>query len=125
MRKQMRLAVAAVLVATALLICQPAEGQTGGIGPSKGQVAGALIGAIAAVIVITVGIVYVVKHKPSVTGCAVESPSGLTLQNEADHQNLRLTGNTAGIKPGDRVKVNGSARSRSQVPRAAGSLLRT
>ena len=47
------------------------------------------------------------KHKPSVTGCAVQGSSGLTLQNEADSQSLVLTGNTAGIKPGDRVKVNG------------------
>ena len=108
MRKEVRLTVAAALIVAALLACRPVEAQfTGGIGPTKGQVVGVVIGIVAVTAAITVGVVYAVKHKPSVTGCAVEGPSGLTLRNEADSQSLVLTGNTAGIKPGDRVKVNG------------------
>jgi hypothetical protein len=31
----------------------------------------------------------------------------LTLENESDHQSFALNGETAGIRPGDRVKVQG------------------
>ena len=58
MRKQMRHAVAAALIATALLACKPAEAQfTGGIGPTKGQVVGVVIGIVAVTAAITVGVV--------------------------------------------------------------------
>jgi hypothetical protein len=108
MRKQLRFTVAAALITAALLACRPAEAQLGPpIGITKGQAVGIIIGIVAVAAAITVGVVYAVKHKPTVTGCAVAGSSGLTLRNEADSQNLLLTGDTAGIKPGDRVKVQG------------------
>lgn len=124
MRKQMRLAVAAALIAAALLACQPAEAQfTGSIGPSKGEVVGVIVAIVAVTAAITVGVVYAVKHKPSVTGCAVAGPSGLTLQNEADNRSLVLTGNTAGIKTGDRVKVDGKREKQAKGATTRGFLV--
>ena len=109
MRKQLRFTLVVALITAVLLACRPAQAQfgTAPIGVSKGEAVAIILGMAAVVTVITVGIVYAVKHKPSITGCAVEGSSGLTLQNEADSQSLVLTGNTAGIRPGDRVKVNG------------------
>lgn len=110
MPKQLRLTLVVALITAVLLACRPAEAQSGGfgtIGPSKGEVVGAIVGAIAVVAVITVVVVYAVKHKPSITGCAVASPAGMTLQDQGNSQKFLLTGNTAGIKPGDRVKLQG------------------
>jgi hypothetical protein len=108
MTKRLRVYLAAGLVLVALLVnCRPAEAQTGGIGPSKGQVVGALVGAAAAIVVITVVVVYAVRRAPTVTGCAVSGANGLTLENDSDHQSFVLNGETAGIKAGDRVKIQG------------------
>ena len=110
MRKQLRLTLVAALIIAVLLACRPAEAQIvpSGIGAaSTGEVVGIIAGMVAAVAVVTIVVVYAVKHKPSITGCAVASPAGMTLQDEGNSQKFLLTGNTAGIKPGDRVKVQG------------------
>lgn len=109
MIQRLRVYLAAGLVLVALLVdCRRAEAQTGGrIGPSGGQVAAALAGAAAAIVVITVVVVYAVRRAPTVTGCAVSGANGLTLENDSDHQSFVLNGETAGIKAGDRVKIQG------------------
>ena len=109
MGKRLRVFLAAALVLIALLLdCRPAEAQTGGrIGPSGGQVAAALAGAAAAIVVITVVVVYAVRRPPTITGCAVSGPNGLTLENDSDHQSFMLNGEMSGIKAGDRVKIQG------------------
>lgn len=56
------------------------------------------------------GVYYLVRTPPSLTGCAASSPTGLQLQNEADHQTYALTGDVSGIKPGDRVRLKGKRR---------------
>jgi hypothetical protein len=72
-------------------------------------------GAVALVVVtivvvtaaITTAVVLSVRRNPTVTGCAADGPGGLQLQNEGDQQTFLLTGDTVGIKAGDRVKVQG------------------
>jgi hypothetical protein len=108
---KLRVILAGLLVLIALALdCRPAEAQFfPSTGPrlSKGDAAAIIIGIAAVAAVITVGVVYAVRHKPSITGCAVSGPGGLTLENESDHQSFALNGDTTAIKPGDRVKVVG------------------
>lgn len=109
MGKKLRVVLATGLVLIALLLdCSPAEAQGGGgrIGPSGGEVAAAIVGAVAAIVVVTVVVIHA-RRPPTVTGCAVSGPNGLTLENDSDHQSFTLTGDTAGIKAGDRVKLQG------------------
>ena len=75
--------------------------------PTGGQVAwiGVAIGAAGAAI--GIGIYYAVRHNRTVTGCAVSVPNGTTLTSESDKQTYSLTGDVAGIKSGDRVRVSG------------------
>ena len=118
MGKKLRVFLAAaVILFVSLLDCRPAESQTGRIGPSGGQVAAALAGAAAAIVVITVVVVYAVRRAPSITGCAVSGTTGLTLENDSDHQSFVLNGETAGIKAGDRVKVQGKRQKASGAAR--------
>jgi len=67
--------------------------------------AGVAIGFVGAAI--GVGIYYLVRRAPSITGCAVSSPGGLSLQNEGDRQTYMLIGDIANIKTGDRIRISG------------------
>lgn len=108
-----RLLVFVLYVALAF-VTVPAQGQTGGIGPSKGEVAGVIAGIVAVGIGIGVGVYFLARRPPSVTGCAVSSQSGTELQNEGDHQTYLLTGDTANIKAGDRIKVSGKKQKKAK-----------
>lgn len=71
----------------------------------KAAEAGVAIGIAGAAI--AVGIVLLVTHKPSLTGCVAQGPHGLTISNEADAKTYTLKGDLDGIAAGQRVKVRG------------------
>ena len=91
-----------------LLLALPAFPQTGGrIGPSKGEVIG-IIAGIAAVIVVVGVVVYRGTHKQaSITGCVNSGQNGLNLTNVKDKKTYTLVGNSADLKPGQQVTING------------------
>jgi hypothetical protein len=66
-----------------------------------------IIAAIAIGAALGVGIYFIVRLPPSISGCATSSPDGFSLQNERDQQTYTLIGDTSEIKAGDRVKVSG------------------
>jgi hypothetical protein len=92
------------LCVTLLLVPRPARAD-GFV--SSGQVAGIAIAIAAIGAAIGVGIYFLVRQPPSITGCATSSPDGLTLHNENDAQTFTLIGDTAAIKSGDRIRVSG------------------
>jgi hypothetical protein len=99
---------------TALLLCfslllvpRPARAQSGNIGISNGQAAGILVAMIAVGAAIGVGVYFIVRRPPSVTGCAAANSDNLTLLNEADNQTYTLAGEIANIKAGNRIHVSG------------------
>jgi hypothetical protein len=97
------------VLAVCLLLALPAFPQTGlgNIGPSKGQVIGAIAGAAAALTAVGF-LVYHETHKhPSITGCLASVPDGLVLQNERDKKVYALSGDSSALKAGERVTVKG------------------
>jgi hypothetical protein len=86
---------------------QPPQLFTGSIGPSTGEIVGAAVGIAAVGAGIGIGIYFAVKHNHSVTGCAASTAGGMTLTTESDKRTYSLTGDVAGIKPGNRVRVSG------------------
>lgn len=66
-----------------------------------------LIAAVALGAALGVGIYFLVRQPPSISGCAASSADGLTLQNQGDQQTYSLIGDTAGIKAGERIRVSG------------------
>jgi hypothetical protein len=86
---------------------QPPQLFTGSIGPSTGEIVGALVGIAAVGAGIGIGIYFVVKHNHSVTGRAASIAGGMTLTTESDKHTYSLIGDVAGIKPGNRVRVSG------------------
>jgi hypothetical protein len=73
----------------------------------QNQVILAFVGVAVAAAAITVGIVYAVRHNPSLKGCVEDGPGGLQIRNEGDSRTWTLLGDTAQVKPGERVRVSG------------------
>jgi hypothetical protein len=97
---------ALLLCASLLLLSKPAKASI----PTGGQVVLIFVGVAAIGAAIGVGVYFAVRKAPSITGCAVSSASGLSLQHEGDQQTYTLLGDTAAIKPGDRIRISGKKR---------------
>ena len=102
--------ISLVLIAVSLLFStRPSQAQTSfDIGPSKGQVVGAAVGAIAAITVISVSL-YFVLREPRITGCVTAGPDGsLAIQgNNASDPLYMLQNAPPTLQAGQRVKVLG------------------
>jgi hypothetical protein len=106
-----------LIIALVFVLCLPAGAQSPNIlapgstiGPSKGEVVGIIVGAIAAVAAVVIVTVVVIHHSAKarrITGCVVTSPNGLTVNNERDNRVYALSGDTAGVKAGERVSLQG------------------
>lgn len=98
-----RMVTAVVLCAMLVLVPRQAKAQ----GISQGQAIGifAAIAAVGAAIGVTVYVL--VRHTPSITGCAAASGDGMSLVTEGDRQTYALSGDISTIKAGERVRVSG------------------
>lgn len=75
---------------------------------SGGQIAAGIAGIVGAVVLITIGVYFGVKHNhQSLTGCARAGADGMTLTSESDKRNYSLTGGLTQIKSNHRVRVSG------------------
>lgn len=63
--------------------------------------------AVAAALVVTTVLVIHYSKKRTITGCVSSGENGMTLTDEKDHQSYALSGDAVGIKPGDRMKLQG------------------
>ena len=106
-RFQRRTVVALLVCISAVFSAKPLAAQSGTIGASKGQVTAVIVGIVAVGIAIGVTAVLVVRHHPTVTGCVAAVPGGMSLDNESDRSVSTLTGNTSGLKAGERVRLSG------------------
>jgi len=100
-----RLFLCAALATTCLTSSQ-AGGQTGHIGPSNSAIAGGIAGITAGMAGIAVAVGVVHSHHV-LSGCVVNGSNGPELKT-SDAKTWSLEGNSANIKPGDRVKVHGA-----------------
>ena len=63
---------------------------------------------MAAVAVVVVVAVLVTHHKTQrITGCVNTGPNGMSLTDEKDNRSYALSGSSAGVKPGDRMTLEG------------------
>jgi hypothetical protein len=68
-----------------------------------------VIGIVAAAAVVTVLVVVLIhkSKKTAITGCVGSGENGMTITDEKDRRIYALSGNTMGIKPGDKMKLKG------------------
>jgi hypothetical protein len=99
-----------VLILTlGLALCVPAEAQTsfgpiGGVG--TGTIVGVIVGVAAGVVVIAIVAIHYSK-KRTITGCVRPAQNGMTVNDEKDKLVYALSGDTAGVKPGQRMTLQG------------------
>jgi hypothetical protein len=104
-----------LMIALSFVLCMPAEAQnpnvvgpgSGHIGPSKGLIIGVVVGVVAAAVVVTVVVVHESSKKRTITGCVNSAQNGMTVTNEKDKQVYTLSGDTAAVKPGERMSFHG------------------
>jgi hypothetical protein len=63
--------------------------------------------AAAIAVVVTVASVHHRRKKIVITGCVISGENGMTVTDEEDRRIYSLSGNTTGIKPGNRMKLLG------------------
>ena len=102
-----------LIVLLSLALVSPANA-TGPRGWSYAEVGAVLVAVGVAVVVVAVVVIHDVSKKRAITGCVVSGENGLTITDEKDKRIYALSGNTTGIKPGDRLALRGK-RIRSQA----------
>ena len=97
-----------LIVVLGLALAQLAEAQliNGQMGPSGGPIVVGIVVTAVALVVATVLVIHYSK-KRAITGCVISGQSGMTLTDEKDKQIYTISGDTTGIKPGDRMKLQG------------------
>src|ERR1035438_2959043 len=66
----------------------------------------AIVGA-AAVITVAVLVVHESAKKRTITGCVTSGDNGMSVTDEKDKRLYALSGDTAGVKPGERMTLRG------------------
>ena len=110
-RKILAVVAACALLLAATATAQPQSGTIGGVTGGDAVAIGVAIAVIGAGI--GFGVFYAVHHGHSLDGCAVSGANGLELQNRGDQQTYALVGDTAGIKPRERVRISGKKEKKS------------
>jgi hypothetical protein len=75
--------------------------------PSAGEIVGAIVGVAVAIAVVAIVVVHESTKKRSITGCVLAEENKMRLTDEKNKRTYELSGNTAGIKPGDRTTLQG------------------
>ena len=94
-----------LIIALGLALPTPMAAQSGKIG-YNGPVVGPIVGAAAGVVILIVVAVHYSK-KRAITGCMAAAGNGMTITDEKDKKIYLLSGNTTGLKAGDRMTVKG------------------
>jgi hypothetical protein len=110
MKIELRSRITAAVLCLSLVLFAVPQAHAGTIAPppasglSGAEIAGITIGAV----VFAAGATYLFLHYHGVSGCVVSTPGGLALQNAKGKQTYSLSGDTSGIKAGERVRVRGT-----------------
>lgn len=94
----------ALVIVLCVVLATPADAR--GL-PSEGEVVGAIVGVAVAIAVVAIVVVHESTKKRSITGCVLAEENKMRVTDEKDKRTYELSGNTAGIKPGDRTALQG------------------
>ena len=94
----------ALIVVLSVVLAKPAEASGY---PSGGAIAGAIVGVAAAVVIVAVVVIHKSSAKRTITGCVNSGENGMSVTDDKDKRLYALSGNTAGIKPAERMTLQG------------------
>jgi len=95
------------IVALCVVLTVPARAQQGSLNNLGRNIVIGVVAVVAAVVVITVVVVHESTKNRRISGCVNSGVNGMSVTDETDKQAYSLSGNTAGIKPGNRVALQG------------------
>ena len=95
-----------LIAALCVALATPAAAQYGKI-VNPGPIIAGIVAVTAALVVITIVVVHESRKKRGITGCVTPGENGMTVADEKDKRIYTLSGSTVGIKPGDRVTLQG------------------
>jgi hypothetical protein len=95
-----------LIVVLSVVLAKPAEAQSGKI-VNTGAIVGGIVGVAAAVVVVTVVVLQRSSKKRTITGCVNSEENMMRVTDEKDNRSYSLSGNATGIKPGDRITLEG------------------
>jgi hypothetical protein len=107
---------AILIAALSVVLATPARAdqlQTDG----EALVVGIVVVSVAVALGVTLLILHY-NHKPknrTITGCVDSGPNGMSLTNEKDKRNYALSGNTLGVKQGDRMTLEGTLKANGKT----------
>jgi hypothetical protein len=101
-----------VTIALVFLLCVPVGAQNPPAAPpiggvSKAEIIGIVVGVAAFVAVVSVLLIGRSARGRTITGCIIAADNGMTVADEKDKHVYVLSGNTAGVKAGERMKLQG------------------
>ncbi|MGO4885139.1 MAG: hypothetical protein ACLP59_30600 [Bryobacteraceae bacterium] len=74
-------------------------------------------GVVVAAVAVAVVVIVLVTHRPQrITGCIHSGADGMGVTDEKDKRSYALSGNTAGIKAGFRMTLEGKRKHAGQAP---------
>jgi hypothetical protein len=74
---------------------------------SKQIVAGIVVVSVAVGVRVTFLVIHFRHKGSSITGCVISGPNGTSLADENDKRTYALSGDTAAVKPGERIRLDG------------------
>jgi len=92
-----------LIVALAVGLAKPAQADN----PVTVLIVVAATTVAAAIAVVTIASVHHRRKKIEVTGCVIAGGKGMTVTDDEDRKIYVISGNTTGIKPGDRMTLQG------------------
>ena len=96
-----------LIVALCVVLAIPAQAGPNSLDNVGRDIVLGIVAVAVALVVITVVIVHESRKKRTVTGCVASGENGMSVTDEKDKRIYALSGNTAGIKQGDRVTLQG------------------
>ena len=103
MRRMRRVTTAVLLCG--LLVCGTPRARASV--PTGAEVVLIFVGVGVIGAAIGVGVYYAARRPPTITGCAAAGPGGLRLKDEGSSESFALTGDLAGVRAGERVRLRG------------------
>jgi hypothetical protein len=96
-----------LVLALGFILCAPAQADSGTIGGvGTGTIVGVVVGVVAVVAVVAIVAIHY-SRKRTITGCVKPTPNGMTVSDEKNQRTYTLSGDMAGINPGERVTLQG------------------
>ncbi len=96
-----------LIVVLSVALSMHAEAQSGaGKIVSTGTIVGAIVG-VGIALVVTVIVVHQLHKRRTITGCINLKENRMSVTDDKDKRVYILAGNTAGIKPGERITLQG------------------